>query len=374
MNDNANALTLPATDATPGLTWLAVSMTDGSVIAELKALQCSSVETRMMETVTRDASLPWDDTPTNWQQATTPGAIALLLIQETNPTQALWGGVIVKRTRDITSATIDLKISSIENYLDACPVGNDSYINTDQNQIVAQLITKWAINGMRNIITVDTQPSTTKRDDTDHTTDDNKSVLSCIQALANLNGGPEWYCSWELDAATNRWRVVVHIADRIGSETPVIDLGPESMSAFSVEESWENGYGANRVQAYSSADGDAAQPVSSWHDAGDTSRPVIPYRWQPSTSISNVETLESHAESKLAQLKDGTNTISMSLDLETMPRLGVDWRLGDMIRWDMSDAADRLGEWAKGVTRLIGYQIDLVAGTVTPYLQNDGEV
>ena len=115
-------------------------------------------------------------------------------------------------------------------------------------------------------------------------------------------------------------------------------------------------------------------PVSSWHDAGDTSRPVIPYRWQPSTSISNVETLESHAESKLTQLKDGTNTISMSLDLETMPRLGVDWRLGDMIRWDMSDAADRLGEWAKGVTRLIGYQIDLVAGTVTPYLQNDGEV
>ena len=374
MNDNANALTLPTTDTMPGLTWLAVSMTDGSVIAELKGLQCQSVETRMMETVTRDASLPWDDTPTNWQQATTPGAIALLLIQETNPTQALWGGIIVKRTRDITSATIDLKISSIENYLDACPVGNDSYTNTDQNQIVAQLITKWAINGMRNIITVDTQPSTTKRDDTDHTTDDNKSVLSCIQALANLNGGPEWYCSWELDAETNRWSAVVHIADRIGSETPVIDLGPESMSAFSVEESWENGYGANRVQAYSSADGDAAQPVSSWHDAGDTSRPVIPYRWQPSTSISNVETLESHAESKLAQLKDGTNTISMSLDLETMPRLGVDWRLGDMIRWDMSDAADRLGEWAKGVTRLIGYQIDLVAGTVTPYLQNDGEV
>lgn len=374
MNNNANALTLSTTDTTPGLTWLAVNMTDGSVIAELKALQCQSVETRMMETVTRDASLPWDDTPTNWQQATTPGAIALLLIQETNPTQALWGGTITKRTRDITSATINLKISSIENYLDACPVGNDSYTNTDQTQIVAQLITKWAINGMRNIITVDTQPSTTKRDDTDHTTDDNKSVLSCIQALANLNGGPEWYCSWELDAETNRWRAVVHIADHVGSTTPVIDLGPESMSAFSVEESWENGYGANRVQAYSSADGDAAQPVSSWHDAGDTSRPVIPYRWQPSTSISNVETLESHAESKLTQLKDGTNTISMSLDLETMPRLGVDWKLGDMIRWDMSDAADRLGEWAKGVTRLIGYQIDLTTGTVTPYLQNDGEV
>ena len=357
-------------------TWLSVSTIDGHVIAEIPSVECSTLEVRMMEGTTATATIPWQDILTiNWEEATNPFAAALLLVGQDNPDTPLWGGIIISRTRSLGSSTISLKLGTWEYLLAKYPVGDDSYTNTDQNSIVAQLVTKWAITGKNNSLEIAVSASTRKRDDTDHKESDNKSVLSCIQALAGVINGPEWYISW-----TRRnlaYKPLLTIADHIGSQNGKYVLSVDNLTEFSVNEAWEEGYAANTVQAYSSPaseENDAVQPKSQWYTYKDNTRPVLPYRFQPSTSITNIETLNQHAQAKLHQLYNGTTTVTISFALAVAPRLGIDWDLGDVLSWDLSEAQSELTNFTTGNVRFIGYTIDLSQSTLTPYLQNEGEI
>lgn len=357
------------------VTWLSVSPVDGHIIAELHSAQCSEIEVRMMEATTVSLDIPWDNIPRNWEQATTPFAACLLLIAEDNPHRPLFGGIILNRTRSVGANTISLKIGTWEHLLNKYTVGDDSYTNTDQNQIIAHLVTKWAITNKRNSLTIEATASARRRDDTNHSQSDNKSVLSCIQELSCLADGSEWYIDWQY--VHDGYRPVLHVADHIGTLQPRFTFMADRLSEFVVEEQWEEGYGANTVQAYSSStssDSNAVQPQSQWHTHDDPLRPVLPYRYQPSTSITRIDTLDDHARAKLQALADGTNTISVSFALATMPRLGRDWDLGDAVAWDLSELSAQLTDFARGITRFIGYKINLQNSTFTPFLQNNGEV
>lgn len=358
-------------------TWLAVSPVDGHIIAELPTVQCSSLEIRMMEGTSATATIPWQSlTMSNWETATAPFASCLLLINMRNPETALWGGIILSRERNLGEATLTLKLGTWEHILKKYPVGDDTYTNTDQNMIVANLTRNWAINGQNNSLLIDAAASSRKRDDTDHKLSDNKSVLSCIQALSNLNNGPEWYIDWQKTG--NNYHPVLHISDHIGSSTPRFTFGEETLAEFTINEAWEDGYAANKIQAYSTAnntDENAEQPQSNWYTYTDPNRPILPYRYQPSTSITQKETLNQHAAAKLNSLKNGTTTITIKFALATMPRFGIDWSLGDVIAWDIQAGAEnQLGKYVKGQVRFIGYTIDLSSSTFTPYLQDEGEI
>lgn len=358
-------------------TWLSVSPVDGHVIAEIPSVQCSTLEIRMMEGTTATATIPWQDIKnvSNWENATKPFAACLLLIDSSMPAQPLWGGIILSRTRELGNATLSIKLGTWEHLLNKYPVGDDNYTNTDQNKIITGLVTKWAITGKRNSLTIDAQTSKIKRDDTDHKASDNKSVLSCIQALAGVINGPEWYINWQ--KSSQNYRPVLHVADHIGSVNSMFTFGAESLTEFTINEAWEEGYGANTVQAYSSAtntDDGAEQPQSDWYTYDDQTRPLLPYRYQPSTSITNKSTLNQHAQAKLQALQDGTNTITVSFSLTLMPRLGIDWNLGDTISWNLETAKNQLTDYTTGATRFIGYTIDLQNNTFKPYLQNEGEI
>lgn len=349
-----------------GLSWLAVSMVSGKVIAELPFLQCPNIEMRMMEGCSLSASLPFDGLPTNWVAATEPMKISLLLIQQGNE-HPLWGANIVQRERELGSSAIVLKLATYEDYLDRQIVGDDVYLQIPQTQIVGSLVQKWAIDSKNNALQLDIRPSNIRRDDTDHKMSDKKSVLSCIQTLSNLQNGPEWYIDWQKQGV--EYHPVLHVADHVGSLWPVTTFKEDSFTNFKVTESWNVGDGATRVKAMSSADGDTT-PQSSWHDTYDGSRPVVDYVYTPSTSITNIVTLESHAAARLEAIRDGTVTVSMGFNLLSMPRLGVEWNLGDYVSWRL-DSPDVLQYFAEGKARFIGYKIDLSTVTFTPYLRSD---
>ena len=349
------------------LSWLAVSMVSGKVIAELPYLQCSNIEMRMMEGTSLSATLPFDGLPVNWVAATEPMKISVLLVQEGNE-YPLWGANIVQRDRELGGNAITLKLATYEDYLDRQIVGNDTYTQVLQTQIVGSLVQKWAIDGKNNALQLDIAPSGIRRDDTDHKLDDKKSVLSCIQALSKLRNGPEWYIDWQKKGM--EYYPVFHVDDHIGSQTPITTFKVDNLSSFKITESWNSGDGATRVKAMSSADGDIT-PQSSWHDSYDNSRPVIDYVYTPSTSITNVATLESHAAAKLEAIRNGVTTVEMGFNLFNMPQLGVEWNLGDCVSWQL-DSPDVMQGFTNGQARFIGYKIDLTSATLTPYLLSSG--
>ena len=55
-----------------GLQFVAVTLNDGTVIAELPDLQLTHLTYRFEETTSETATLPWRNAPRNWDEATTP--------------------------------------------------------------------------------------------------------------------------------------------------------------------------------------------------------------------------------------------------------------------------------------------------------------
>ncbi|MCI1831554.1 MAG: hypothetical protein LKI88_00855 [Bifidobacterium sp.] len=346
------------------LTWLSVSLVTGEVIAELPNFQCTSVEYHLMETTTASGELPWDGIPVNWYDALLPRGVALLLAQDGVP---LWGGVVKDAKRTPSGESIAIQLETIECYLDSCPVGDVTYTQESQTQIVADLIQRFAITDMRNCLTVASDASSTLRD-RQYKDSDDKSVLSAIQELSNVINGPEWGCWWRQNGSGG-YECAIRVCDHYGSTAPVTGFDLMAMTDFSVDYEYSSGSGANRVRAVSTAEGDV-RPTSGWITSDDSTRPVWSYSYTPSTSITSTDTLLAHAQAKLDALRNGTRTLVIALDLLSAPKLGVEWFVGDVVYWDVGDAADRFPDLSSSTARVIGFQISWSESwTLTPILQ-----
>ena len=360
--DRVEAQALEARSAR--LSWVAVSLVDGHPICDLPYLQADTLEYHLMEGTTQALRLPYDHLPVNWEQATLPGGVAYILTQDEHP---IWGGILMDVQMDLADAAFDLKVDTVETYLERPGTGDLEYRQKPQTWIVADIVQRAAITGMRNCITAKYGDSMVLRDRSYKDTDD-KSVLSAIQELANIQNGPEWGHWWELtDKGT--YRCVIEARDHYGSTSPVTDFTLSQMTGFVREQDASDNALANRVRAVSTADGDV-RPSSSWQSYYDPDRPVWPVSFTPSTSIKDVATLESHAAQRLAARACGTVTHSVDLDLLTAPRLGVEWMPGDMVRWDVTGADSLMPGDTEGIARVIGYRISFQGSwTLTPILQ-----
>jgi hypothetical protein len=119
--------------------------------------------------------------------------------------------------------------------------------------------------------------------------------------------------------------------------------------------------GANDVMAVSSGT-EEARPQSEHQTNTDDGRPRFEYRWTPSTSITDVDTLTSHAQRALAAMKDGSLALTLTANREEAPKLGRDWFLGDDIGFSI-DAPEFPGG-ISGTARCVGWE--LTDTTVTP--------
>lgn len=348
-----------------GFQFLAVSLVDGTVLAELPDLQLTSLSYRFEEVTRETAVLPWRGICRNWDEATMPYQVAVLLVRNEI---VLWGGIVVKRERSFESKGVSLTLATVEHYLDSVFVGNHSYVDRDQCDIVKDLVTN-TIDGHRFNLQVETSSSRVRRDRS-YSAESDKTLLSVLQELANVHNGPEWCTMWrKLD--DGRYQPVLKVADHIGSSTVATTLDESVMTSFTVTEDYTSGYGANCVMAVSTADA-GNRPQSDAMTVNQPHRPVVEYVFQPSSSITNKETLNSHAQSTLLQMADGTKTIKMGLSLLAAPVIYREWQPGDLISWDIADEGGFFTGFSKGSARIIGFEIDFTGvWTITPTLQDE---
>lgn len=347
---------------TAGFQFLAVSLTSGVVLAEFPDLQVSKLSYRFEETTSETVVLPWRDIPSNWGEVTIPYGVAILLVRGST---VLWGGIVVKRERALQGSGLSLTVVTVEHYLDSVYVKDHVYSNRDQCEIVKDLVSS-TLKDHRFMLSVEASPSRIRRDRT-YEESSAKTLLSVLQELSNVQNGPEWCTSWRI--VDGRYVPVLTVADRVGSVTPVTTFDESVMTSFRIVEDYTSGYGANMVWAVGSTT-DEDQLRSDTMVAEQSYRPVVEHVVRPSLSITQKETLNAHASASLRQLRDGTNTMSMTLSLLAAPIVYEEWRPGDVVAWTVADDDGRFTGFDHGEARIVGYDIDFSGvWTITPVLQ-----
>lgn len=347
---------------TADLQFLAVSLTSGIVLAEFPDLQVSKLSYRFEEVTSETVMLPWRNIPGNWSEATIPYGTAILLVRGST---VLWGGIVVKRERTLQGEGLSLTLATVEHYFDSVYVGDHAYSGQDQCEIVKDLVSS-TLKDHRFMLSIEASPSVVRRDRTYEAGSD-KTLLSALQELSNVQNGPEWCTSWQ---ARGGWYLpVLTVADRIGSMVPVTTFDESVMTSFRVLEDYTTGYGANMVWAVGSATGED-QLSSDVMVADQSYRPVVEHVIRPSSSITRKETLNGHASAALQQLRDGTNTVDMALSLLTAPIIYEEWNPGDVVAWTVADHDGHFAGFDHGEARVVGYDVDFSGvWTITPVLR-----
>lgn len=347
---------------TAGFQFLAVSLTSGLVLAEFPDLQISKLSYRFEEKTSETVLIPWRNIPSNWNEATVPYGTAILL---TRGSTVLWGGIVVKRERTLQGSGLSLTLSTVEHYFDSVYVKDHSYSGWEQTWIASDLVTS-TLENHRFMLDVETASSGIRRDRTYEESSD-KTLLSVLQELSNVKDGPEWCTSWHV--RDGKYVPLLTIADRIGSITPVTTFDESVMTSFRVVEDYTSGYGANMVIAVGCTTGED-QLRSDTMVAEQSYRPVVEHVVRPSSSITRKETLNAHASASLQRLRDGTNTVDMTLSLMAAPIVYEEWKPGDVVEWTIADDDGRLNGFDRGKARVVGYDIDFSGvWTITPVLQ-----
>lgn len=335
------------------LSWCSIWLRTGEIVAELPDLDVSEVSQTMGEYTTVTASLPVPTAPVGWEKAIVEGGNALILCDDETP---IWGGLITRAPRT-EGDVIDMTLVTIEGYLDRRYVGDCRYTQVGQNLIVADLIRRWVADGPVPGIPLRVQivggPGVLR--DRSYADADDRKALAALQELSAVEGGPEWTTGWE--RVGDRITPVLYVGDRLGvTEAAVVFSLPGSVHTAEWLTDYSDGRGANRVIATSSGQGSTRPQSPPQVGSEDDGRPTFEYRWSPSSSIANVQTLVDHAQGAVARLSGGTTSLTMSAVVEDSPRVGVQWGIGDMVGYDLASPA--LGH-REGVARAIGWSMTL---------------
>jgi hypothetical protein len=354
--------------------WYGCEIISGGVIEELPVEPQGSLGSRLGAYSSAAVNIPIPKAPAGWVEACEPGRTMLVLDLDYGDGPALvWGGLVLEEL-DGTVATAQRGLVTLEGYLDRRYVGNHTWVGADESVIVSGLVGDAQTEGIG--FTLDLPAAGTTRDRT-YLNKDNKTVYSALRELMGVIGGPEWTVelAWNADhsAVVKTFKLRPRIGTGVDPPAAVFQSAGESSASYTYRLSWGAGDGANHVVAYSSGEGDD-QPFSSpaRDEAGLASGfPRFEHRFQPSTSITNVSTLDGHAERALEIMRAGARAFTVSARLGAYPRLGVDWRLGDDVGMDLYGHRHPTGIVA--TRRCIGWDLDLRAETVAPVLLVPGE-
>jgi hypothetical protein len=359
--------------------WLAVDALTGRIITDMPGITCDKVGATLGDFWTGAANLSVAGAPPDWLRATAPWSTYLVLLDDEQP-DPVWGGWIAYRSRS-ASDTVLLTISTWEAYLARRFVRDLVYTGTEQCALAAHMVGQCVTSAappqsVPPALIVETTPGSTLRDRTYESASD-KTVLAALQELSGVDGGPEWTVTWRHLTGPERYVPVLTIADRIGVSPPA-GLAPAAtfempgpVVDFQLIEDWSTDAAANNVIATSTAEGDV-RPQSSPHIYPDPVRPTLEYRWTPSTSITNVATLDAHAAAAVAVMCDGGTALTVTAAKQDAPVLGVEWRIGDDIGYRIQSPAVGLLE---GVARAIGWEaVTQGVETVSPILASEEDL
>lgn len=365
------------------LSWVATDARTGAVVADLPGLECSTVKRSICRYESTTATLPIPTAPENWRDATRPGGSVMILLSDGVP---IWGGMVTQRIRDLTDS-VSLSLVTVESYLDRRYMGDATYTGVGQNVLVATWFSSYVTTGPLGGLPfrVSYSGNGTLRDRS-YLRSDRKTVYSALTELSAVLGGPEWTVEWEWQHSPERITPVLYVGDRVGTAVtsglaPAATFqAPGCVIEASLVEDYSSGKGANSVIAYSSATAGSV-PQSPAQVGTDVGLPTFEVDIQPSTSITDVSVLTAHAQSALASLVGGGSALVLRAAVETAPKLGVDWILGDDVgyqigglEYDPTNPAGRQSVPAfpgglTGTMRAIGWEMTLDGvQTVTPTL------
>ncbi|MDP9185216.1 MAG: hypothetical protein M3O29_06070 [Actinomycetota bacterium] len=350
------------------LSWVSVNSNTGAIIADLPTLRVDgALKQTLMRYESQTASLPMDDAPSNWPQATRKGAVFLVALDENNAPQ--WGGMVTKRSRKVGDG-VKLSLTTAEGYFDRVYVGDETFYTWPQNSIVEYLVNKYAKTGaLRGLpLRVEIVGGSGVTRGRTYADKDDKTLYSILTDLSGVIGGPEWTIRWEwVDGST--LGLVLTVGDRIGAPAPA-GLNPAaqfhlpgSVTDAELVEGYGASEGANDVMSVSSGAGDTRPQSPHQTNTGDQ-RPRFEYRWTPSSSITDMDTLTAHAQRALAAMKDGSVALALTANRQEASPLGKDWNLGDDVGFDIT--APEFPGGITGTARCVGWE--MTDTTITPLL------
>lgn len=382
---------------TLGYTWVSTDAETGVILNDLPDLTDGSGGTVTVaqtigryETVT--CSLPLPTAPPEWDRSTTPGSANLILLSD-NPNDPshgipVWGAGVMQQEVNETDQ-VPLSLATLEAYFDRRFVGNSPFTLVGQNDIINSLVNSYIKVGPNGGIPIRVQYVTagagTLRTRTEYTDVSDKTIYSILTDLMSVQGGPEWTIGWEWQTSPERITPVLYVGDRIGSAVmPGMGANatfemPGPVRSFKRLRDYSEGKGANSVMATSSGQG-TTRPQSPAQLFADPIRPTYEYRYTPSTSISDVNTLVTWAQSALTQLDTGTTTLAMSAVAsdEGCPQLNADWFIGDDVGFSIGgqdangvETVPGFPGGYKGIGRGIGWTLGITeTPIITPILTN----
>ena len=353
------------------LAWYGADLRSGRIAEELRSFQGGALSRRLGASTSMSGTLTVAGAPSGWPEATDPGR-TLLVAVDTATGVPLWAGITLNR-KGGSKSTVDLTAATAEIYLDRRYPGDYTATGVDQTDVMAALATAALTDGPPLVL--ETTDTGTLIDYVMADSED-RTILSAIQEVAGMDGGPEWTIEvrWA-DAAQTRFELVLQIAPTIGtlSSLPaaVFDL-PGCIADYALIESYEKGAGATRVIARGERSSDA-RTSSTVHTADDllaNSWALWEERFTPASGITDLTQLERHAAAALALMGTGSRAWALEAVASQAPRLGVDWVLGDSIRVQVT-RSPRHPEGIETIARAYAWSLDVGSNQLIPTLLED---
>ncbi|MER8220348.1 hypothetical protein ABTZ58_07070 [Streptomyces sp. NPDC094143] len=350
------------------LAWYGCDLRTGGIVEDLPAIKpAGALARRLGDTSTTQFELALAGAPHDWESATAPGRSVLVAV-DTATDLPVWAGVCLPREGG-SAQTVSIGAATLERYLDSRFPGTQTHIGVDQADVAAALLAPALVDGPAFVI--DTVATGTAMD---YLTDDgdDKSVLSCLQEVMGLDGGPEWTVDVEWNAGRDGFVFPIRVRSAIGVQTDMpegtFDF-PGCVASYSLAESYEAGKGATAVLARGEGEG-SSRLTSSLHEASAllaAGWPRWEYRYTPATGVTDPDQLQAHAAKTLALMGQGAQVWSIEATASRAPRLGRDWGLGDSVRLAVA-SSPRHPAGADVVARCWAWELDVGANKIRPIL------
>lgn len=309
--------------------------------------------------------------------ATLPGRTMLVALDDED--QPLWGGLVLRRKSKGAGSDavwVSLDMATLEHYFDRRYTGDLTFVHEDQVAIAAAVIDNVAVDGLN--FTIEAATSGVFRDRA-YFDDEDKTALTNLGQLIDIENGIEFTIElrWADEDHMVLERVVV-LRQRIGT-SPVVPVRfelPGPVVDFDMVEDYTGDFGANDVMATSSGEGDlrpeSAHQVAAAQIANGWAR--FESRFSPSTSITDVSTLNAHAADRVARTADGLTQFTLEANLDAAPRLGRDFHLGDDLTAvftcprfpPITDVDGQVGPGYEHTVRCTGWELDLNTRRLKP--------
>lgn len=353
------------------LAWYGCDLRSGRIAEELRAFKGGALSRKLGASTSMSGTLTLAGAPGGWEAATDPGR-TLLVAVDTTTGIPVWSGITLLRAAG-SAPEASLTAATPEIYLDRRYPGDYAATATDQTTVMAALATPALTDGPPLVL--DTTDTGMLIDYTMADSED-RTILSGLQEVAQMEGGPEWVIDtiWG-DAAQTRFELVLRIKPTIGTVSPlpaaIFDL-PGCIQSYTLTESYEKGRGATSVIARGerSSDVRASSAVVTADDLLAGGWALWEERFTPASGITDSTQLDRHAAEALALMGTGSRAWALEAVASRAPRLGVDWVLGDSIGVQVT-ASPRHPAGIQTIARAYAWSLDVGSDRLTPTLLED---